>query len=664
MANPHNVPPGNEACGRLSALNSPLPSCSGTPSTDHPIEFMRRQLAQARSALRLSNQDFPDLSPDAQAGTLPIESITIVLLSQLVQGMVTVSHELSGVTQAVATISEENENLREELHDIPSQLANLPHAQEQPTAPGIADLLASIPDLSHRVSAPIPAPPAVVPPPQRAPQPHPTALPPPSKKGKEKARAPPTASSAAADDPKYLIPFYNTRLGKAFGDLEKYARLYPHSYEAGEFRKGRYDLDSFTPGHLHPDVHRSTSYAQAASGSGLGGKGKCKAGKPPSPQPVASAAAPPVKKGPPSLPGAQRRCFAPRQSPASHPDALTIAAIFPDIAARVLRESNCLLPLGFSATVNLRGSISLTVTDKATTAASYAPYFDSLTRALNQSFPVGENPWCTLVLGPTALQLAIHGLPLRFLPQDEEELFPYLRQAILNNKATQILSARYLNPSRDSREAKQATSVVITVDPHKVQALTSGVVILSQKRKVELAFSSSKTSQCKNCWRYGHAHQQCPTTHPTCPICVLHHTRAAHRCQNPTCPRSGNNKPVPACYPTSPPRFCNCCNDYTATFRECPARPPPSVPSRTGSPAPAPTGQDPMDLGVDGGPAPTTPPSGKGPLEVDLVTPRQPPPAGPSKRSGTTHGFGGPLPLEELSPSPAPFTRRVRPGNE
>jgi len=255
MANPHNLPRGNAAFGRLSALNSPLPSRSGTPSTDHPIEFMMRQLAQARSALRLSTQDFPDLSPDAQAGTLPIESITIVLLSQSVQGLVTVSHELSGVTQAVATISEENENLREELHDISSQLANLPPAQEQTTAPGIADLQASIRDLSHRVSAPIPAPLAQAPPPPRMPQPPPTAGPPPSRKGTERARAQPTPPSAAAEDPKYLIPFYDTRLGKAFGDPEKYARLYPNSYEAGEFRKGRYDLDSFTPGHLHPEVN-------------------------------------------------------------------------------------------------------------------------------------------------------------------------------------------------------------------------------------------------------------------------------------------------------------------------------------------------------------------------------------------------------------------------
>jgi len=258
-----------------------------------------RQLAQARSALRLSNQDFLDLSADAQAGTLPIESITIVLLSQLVEGLVTVSHELSGVNQAVANISEENENLREELHDISSQLANLPHTQEQQTTPGIADLQASIRDLSHRVSAPIPAPPALAPPPQRAPQPPPTAGPPPSRKGKERARAPPTPPSAAADDPKYLIPFYDTRLGKAFGNPEKYAKVYPHSYEAGEFRRGAYDLASFTPGHLHPDVHPSPSYTQAAFGSGSGGKGKGKAGKPPSPQLVASGTAPPVKKGRP-----------------------------------------------------------------------------------------------------------------------------------------------------------------------------------------------------------------------------------------------------------------------------------------------------------------------------------------------------------------------------
>jgi len=238
------------------------------------------------------------------------------------------------------------------------------------------------------VLAPIPARPQALVPTHTAHTLFITPGPGPSRKGKESARAPLTPTPTVAEDSKYLTLFYDTKLGKAFGNPEKYARVVPHSYEAGEYRRGAYDMASFTPGHLHPDNNPSPSYPQAASGSGSGGKDKKKVGTQPSRQQVASAVAPPLKKGPPSLPGAQRRFFAPRQSPAPHPDAPSIAATFPDIAAHVLRESNCLLPLGFSATVNYRGAISLTVTAKATPAASYAPYFDSLTRALNKSFPV------------------------------------------------------------------------------------------------------------------------------------------------------------------------------------------------------------------------------------------------------------------------------------
>jgi len=181
--------------------------------------------------------------------------------------------------------------------------------------------------------------------------------------------------------------------------------------------------------------------------------------------------------------------------------------------------------------------------------------------------------------------------------------------------------------------------VVVTVDPQHVSALTTGVVILSQKPKVELAFSAFRTSQYRNWWRYRHAHQRCPATHPTFPICTLHHTRAAHRCQNPTCPGAGNNKPVPSGCPTSPPHCFNCGNDHTATFKECPPRPIPALPTRPTSPLP--TGHYVMDLAVDGGPAPTTPPCGQGSTEVDLVTPRQPPPAGPPSCPGTIQGFAG-----------------------
>jgi len=110
-----------------------------------------------------------------------------------------------------------------------------------------------------------------------------------------------------------------------------------------------------------------------------------------------------------------------------------------------------------------------------------------------------------------------------------------------------------------------------------------------------------------------------------------------------------------------PPHCCNWGNDHTAIFKECPAPPRSTVPSRPSIPEPQ--GQDPIDVALDGDQALSTPPSGAGPSQMDLVTPRQPPPAGPP-RPGSTQVFGGSLPLEEPSPSPAPSARRVRPGNE
>jgi len=91
-----------------------------------------------------------------------------------------------------------------------------------------------------------------------------------------------------------------------------------------------------------------------------------------------------------------------------------------------------------------------------------------------------KTPGPSLSLPSQPIQLAIHALPLRFLLQDEEELFPYLRQAILNAKVTLILSARYLNPSKDSMGTEQPPSAVVTIDPQHIVVVPSGVVIVSQ----------------------------------------------------------------------------------------------------------------------------------------------------------------------------------------
>ena len=46
VADHHQLSTGNPACGSLSALNSIIPSWSGTSSVDYPLAFMAEQLAQ------------------------------------------------------------------------------------------------------------------------------------------------------------------------------------------------------------------------------------------------------------------------------------------------------------------------------------------------------------------------------------------------------------------------------------------------------------------------------------------------------------------------------------------------------------------------------------------------------------------------------------------
>jgi len=149
--------------------------------------------------------------------------------------------------------------------------------------------------------------------------------------------------------------------------------------------------------------------------------------------------------------------------------------------------------------------------------------------------------------------LAIHSIPTDVLPEDDEQLFTFIKNSIHNAKAVTIGSASYLNKDRATRLSKQATSVVVSVNPDDVPVLLPALVLFSKRLKVEETTQANLYTQCLNCYRFGHAHPRCSQKHPTCPYCALHHTRSAHRCQNPTCPRGGDTKAVSGCCPTSPP---------------------------------------------------------------------------------------------------------------
>jgi len=365
--------------------------------------------------------------------------------------------------------------LQPSLRDIASRLPSATQASFPPQRPSMPQ------QATHSSSGSLPAP---------------TVNTNPARQEKGKERAPPAppppppitvwpSPSAYPDLPRYDM---STSPPTMYGNPEAFAKKYPHTWEAEEFAKGKYHPGPpWTPGRLDPDWRPPTTmtskatptYAQPAVPLVKGKKGRQAKG-PASASSVAVGSGEVFTKSPPPLPQAVRRFFASRTTFEPHPEALKIAAHFPDIAASVLREANCSLPLSFTCTVNDKGSVSLLGTDLHVPASAYTPYFAPLTSRLNKAFPIGNSPWDIFKPAPNETQLLIHSIPLAFLPSDDDHLFPSLHESIHNSRGVSILSARYLNPDKESREQKNATSVVVTVAPPDAYAILPSINLFSR----------------------------------------------------------------------------------------------------------------------------------------------------------------------------------------
>ena len=263
---------------------------------------------------------------------------------------------------------------------------------------------------------------------------------------------------------------------------------------------------------------------------------------------------------------------------------------------------------------------------------------------------------------PTAIQLAVHSVPTDILPDDNNQLYLWLKQSIQNAKAIPIRSARYLNKDRNLRLSKEKTSLVISVDPEHVEHLLPSLFVFSERLKVEKIVQANRYTQCTNCYRSGHASQRCKQKHPSCPYCSLRDTRAAHRCQNPTCPKGGYEKPVSSCCPTSLPLCPNCSCDHDAFSRECMARPIPPPrqelpPHSDDDTASSLDGEEDVEMEGNGPPTPTTP---EAPMAhtINLTTLR------PSQRANAPTGTDGPPPTGTYAHSRTPSHSRAEPDNE
>ena len=82
--------------------------------------------------------------------------------------------------------------------------------------------------------------------------------------------------------------------------------------------------------------------------------------------------------------------------------------------------------------VNPPGLLTLTSTSPYTPATAFAPFYEALTNKLNQSFPIGDNPFLPFPQAPNEVQRAIHGLPYGFIPSVADDLLPALAESRQN----------------------------------------------------------------------------------------------------------------------------------------------------------------------------------------------------------------------------------------
>ena len=438
--------------------NSTLAPLSHLPTTgkrDHLVSIFHKTAAD----LGLPAAGFSPITP-ANISTLSIrEQMLFPVLCTSLQSSVHIATAL--------------ENLSTEIQDLFSQVANLDLSTHPPN---LAPLQASLRDIDSRLPSPAQAPfppqrPGVVQ--QATPSSSGSRLTPTNNtnptcqaRGKERASPAPhppppnTVWPSPTADPDLRRYDMSTSPPTLYGNPEAFAKKCPHNWEAEEFAKGKYPPGhAWNPGHLDPDcrlpntmaIKATPTYAEAVARPAKGKKGRqAKASVSASSGAVASGEV--FTKSPPPLPQAVRRFFASRTTFKPHPEALKIAAHFPDIATSVLREANCSLPLSFTCTVNDKGSVSLLGTYLDTTAFAYTPYFAPLTSRLNKAFPVGNSPWDLFKPAPNETQLLIHSIPLAFLPSDDAQLFPSVHEFIPNARGVSILSVRYLNPNPESRD--------------------------------------------------------------------------------------------------------------------------------------------------------------------------------------------------------------------
>lgn len=266
---------------------------------------------------------------------------------------------------------------------------------------------------------------------------------------------------------------------------------------------------------------------------------------------------------------AERRMYATLQSQAEIPDSRQKAMLIPQVIATVLRNHDLpFAPCKVTATINSNGTVSVTA-PQGYCSSFYQEYYTEMSRAIQDFLQPQNNTYQAFRPAPSKSQVMVNRVPVFPLSPDPAVLRSDLASLILISTGIQVEDVRRLNPD----SVKATTSLVITVAPSDVSALTkNGILLFNKVRTCELMWNASSATQCTLCWKFGHPSSGCKKNneYPTCcRICGSpDHTAYHHPCPT-NCPKTERKKGfcshmVPLCL--------NCQGNHPANDPQCPAR--------------------------------------------------------------------------------------------
>jgi len=359
------VGPARSASSRQDRRADPISRSSSSQSCHASLSGEADNVANILGhAARLAHLDpasFPTVYnasaatfPDSQLAMAPLLAELIAMVNDLGASVTFLTSQVESFTSAQAersaTPSPATSNLEASLKDLSSRVAALS---------------------SHRATQVAPPLPQAPPPPAPAVQ---------AKPAQQKKKLATRLSSRTVAAPDFPFLFE----AKWYGNADTYAKRHPDSPQAAILFASRYPQSEEAK--LYSERYPATPLFHTGPPPGFtvsdppqpqeqtwaqvtwkGGKGKKNA----TAAQVAASSKSSVPQGPPPLPAAQRRFFAPCATPTLPNDSFVMTATLPDIMAAVLKEANCSLPLSLNALVNRNGAVTLTA-NPYTPSSSYS----------------------------------------------------------------------------------------------------------------------------------------------------------------------------------------------------------------------------------------------------------------------------------------------------